>query len=136
MLSLMPELLWIISLFLAAVLMWQNSCCCDWNCTMKRFALILDLLSYIARQELLHVMTANYRNWSHDSESVLDTSYQSCLSVILHGDVQYILLGLKVRKMFFPTKQTIRYEISYEILISYFYCYQHQCLQINRILIF
>lgn len=77
---------------------------------MKKFALIFDLLSCITRQELLHIMTANYRNWSCDSGSILDTSESSHLSVVLHGDVQYILLGLKVRKLlFFPTKQTIRY---------------------------
>lgn len=131
MLSLMPELLWIISLFLAGVLMWQNSC--DWNCSMKRFALILDLLSCITRQELLHIMTANYRSQSRDSGSILDTSYQNCLSVMLHSKSK---LELKVRKLFFPTKQMIRYEISYAILISYFYCYQHQCLQISGILTF
>lgn len=124
MLSLMPELLWIISLFLAGVLMWQNSCCCDWNCSVKRFALILDLLSCITRQELLHIMTANYRNRSRDSGSILDTSCQSSpLSVVLHGEVQYILLGLKVRTLlFFPAKQTVRCKISYAILISYFCC--------------
>lgn len=121
MLSLMPELLWIISLFLAGVLMWQNSCCCcDWNCSMERFVLILDLLACITRQELLHIMTANYRNWSSDSGSILGASYQSCLSVMLHGDVQYILLGLKVRKLFFPTKQMVdmKYPIHFWLVTS------------------
>lgn len=64
---------------------------------MTGIGVLKDLFSvlwtYITKKELLHMITANYRNLSCDSGSILDTSCQSsCPSGVLHADLQCVLL--------------------------------------------